>query len=238
MHNYEYSYFENSAKDDLVQKLAEMKNFTGNEYIDLEKYKHSVTDEYLRVSEIIEQLRKAKKPVPDVCCFHCPRARRSLMKNDKFINASIQELMREESLKAQLELEHRHKYENNISITKLQPESNKRKSLSISKDIKFNNATANDASSKSNLTKKENNTEKLNKEEINAKRQKGKKQEGTTKDETHKDEENKAIVKKRNQNNKTRQKRISKIYVDNLSLIHICRCRRYAVCRSRWSPYH
>eukprot|EP00826_Nyctotherus_ovalis_P055342 TRINITY_DN7340_c0_g2_i2.p1 TRINITY_DN7340_c0_g2~~TRINITY_DN7340_c0_g2_i2.p1 ORF type:complete len:375 (-),score=110.73 TRINITY_DN7340_c0_g2_i2:10-1134(-) len=26
-----------------------------------------------------------------------------------------------------------------------------------------------------------------------------------------------------------------KIY---LSLIHICRCRRYAVCRSRWSPYH
>eukprot|EP00826_Nyctotherus_ovalis_P028392 TRINITY_DN22437_c0_g1_i1.p2 TRINITY_DN22437_c0_g1~~TRINITY_DN22437_c0_g1_i1.p2 ORF type:complete len:226 (+),score=33.06 TRINITY_DN22437_c0_g1_i1:1023-1700(+) len=25
---------------------------------------------------------------------------------------------------------------------------------------------------------------------------------------------------------------------DNLSLIHICRCRRYAVCRSRWSPDH
>eukprot|EP00826_Nyctotherus_ovalis_P050650 TRINITY_DN6239_c0_g1_i1.p1 TRINITY_DN6239_c0_g1~~TRINITY_DN6239_c0_g1_i1.p1 ORF type:complete len:123 (-),score=46.03 TRINITY_DN6239_c0_g1_i1:7-375(-) len=24
----------------------------------------------------------------------------------------------------------------------------------------------------------------------------------------------------------------------NLSLIHICRCRRYAVCRSRWSPNH
>eukprot|EP00826_Nyctotherus_ovalis_P006150 TRINITY_DN11424_c0_g1_i7.p1 TRINITY_DN11424_c0_g1~~TRINITY_DN11424_c0_g1_i7.p1 ORF type:complete len:114 (+),score=14.79 TRINITY_DN11424_c0_g1_i7:181-522(+) len=23
-----------------------------------------------------------------------------------------------------------------------------------------------------------------------------------------------------------------------LSLIHICRCRRYAVCRSRWSPYN
>eukprot|EP00826_Nyctotherus_ovalis_P004480 TRINITY_DN10977_c0_g1_i1.p3 TRINITY_DN10977_c0_g1~~TRINITY_DN10977_c0_g1_i1.p3 ORF type:complete len:108 (+),score=27.18 TRINITY_DN10977_c0_g1_i1:243-566(+) len=27
-------------------------------------------------------------------------------------------------------------------------------------------------------------------------------------------------------------------YVSWLSLIHICRCRRYAVCRSRWSPYH
>eukprot|EP00826_Nyctotherus_ovalis_P014849 TRINITY_DN14176_c0_g2_i1.p1 TRINITY_DN14176_c0_g2~~TRINITY_DN14176_c0_g2_i1.p1 ORF type:complete len:114 (+),score=9.19 TRINITY_DN14176_c0_g2_i1:64-405(+) len=26
--------------------------------------------------------------------------------------------------------------------------------------------------------------------------------------------------------------------VQPLSLIHICRCRRYAVCRSRWSPYH
>eukprot|EP00826_Nyctotherus_ovalis_P032816 TRINITY_DN26423_c0_g1_i1.p2 TRINITY_DN26423_c0_g1~~TRINITY_DN26423_c0_g1_i1.p2 ORF type:complete len:114 (+),score=34.83 TRINITY_DN26423_c0_g1_i1:75-416(+) len=25
---------------------------------------------------------------------------------------------------------------------------------------------------------------------------------------------------------------------DKLSLIHICRCRRYAVCRSRWSPDH
>ena len=24
----------------------------------------------------------------------------------------------------------------------------------------------------------------------------------------------------------------------DLSLIHIRRCRRYAVCRSRWSPYH
>ena len=23
-----------------------------------------------------------------------------------------------------------------------------------------------------------------------------------------------------------------------LTHIHICRCRRYAVCRSRWSPYH
>ena len=26
--------------------------------------------------------------------------------------------------------------------------------------------------------------------------------------------------------------------VNGLSLIHILRCRRYAVCRSRWSPYH
>eukprot|EP00826_Nyctotherus_ovalis_P025415 TRINITY_DN196_c0_g1_i17.p1 TRINITY_DN196_c0_g1~~TRINITY_DN196_c0_g1_i17.p1 ORF type:complete len:257 (-),score=77.66 TRINITY_DN196_c0_g1_i17:27-797(-) len=26
--------------------------------------------------------------------------------------------------------------------------------------------------------------------------------------------------------------------IQALSLIHICRCRRYAVCRSRWSPYH
>eukprot|EP00826_Nyctotherus_ovalis_P046953 TRINITY_DN5347_c0_g1_i2.p1 TRINITY_DN5347_c0_g1~~TRINITY_DN5347_c0_g1_i2.p1 ORF type:complete len:192 (-),score=35.70 TRINITY_DN5347_c0_g1_i2:20-595(-) len=27
-------------------------------------------------------------------------------------------------------------------------------------------------------------------------------------------------------------------FIEELSLIHICRCRRYAVCRSRWSPYH
>ena len=26
--------------------------------------------------------------------------------------------------------------------------------------------------------------------------------------------------------------------VDDLSLIHICRCRRIERCRSRWSPYH
>ena len=26
--------------------------------------------------------------------------------------------------------------------------------------------------------------------------------------------------------------------VVDLSLIHICRCRRYSLCRSRWSPYH
>eukprot|EP00826_Nyctotherus_ovalis_P029263 TRINITY_DN23092_c0_g2_i1.p1 TRINITY_DN23092_c0_g2~~TRINITY_DN23092_c0_g2_i1.p1 ORF type:complete len:133 (+),score=12.54 TRINITY_DN23092_c0_g2_i1:64-462(+) len=28
------------------------------------------------------------------------------------------------------------------------------------------------------------------------------------------------------------------VFTYDLSLIHICRCRRYAVCRSRWSPYH
>eukprot|EP00826_Nyctotherus_ovalis_P016116 TRINITY_DN14643_c0_g1_i3.p1 TRINITY_DN14643_c0_g1~~TRINITY_DN14643_c0_g1_i3.p1 ORF type:complete len:139 (+),score=11.44 TRINITY_DN14643_c0_g1_i3:58-474(+) len=28
------------------------------------------------------------------------------------------------------------------------------------------------------------------------------------------------------------------VAIVGLSLIHICRCRRYAVCRSRWSPYH
>eukprot|EP00826_Nyctotherus_ovalis_P022774 TRINITY_DN17591_c0_g1_i6.p1 TRINITY_DN17591_c0_g1~~TRINITY_DN17591_c0_g1_i6.p1 ORF type:complete len:205 (-),score=32.39 TRINITY_DN17591_c0_g1_i6:14-628(-) len=30
----------------------------------------------------------------------------------------------------------------------------------------------------------------------------------------------------------------AEMIVQTLSLIHICRCRRYAVCRSRWSPYH
>ena len=29
-----------------------------------------------------------------------------------------------------------------------------------------------------------------------------------------------------------------RLMVIHLSLIHIWRCRRYAVCRSRWSPYH
>eukprot|EP00826_Nyctotherus_ovalis_P060490 TRINITY_DN8494_c0_g4_i2.p1 TRINITY_DN8494_c0_g4~~TRINITY_DN8494_c0_g4_i2.p1 ORF type:complete len:279 (-),score=86.01 TRINITY_DN8494_c0_g4_i2:18-854(-) len=32
--------------------------------------------------------------------------------------------------------------------------------------------------------------------------------------------------------------KIADTCVQKLSLIHICRCRRYAVCRSRWSPYH
>eukprot|EP00826_Nyctotherus_ovalis_P067011 TRINITY_DN997_c0_g2_i4.p1 TRINITY_DN997_c0_g2~~TRINITY_DN997_c0_g2_i4.p1 ORF type:complete len:141 (-),score=26.08 TRINITY_DN997_c0_g2_i4:21-443(-) len=36
--------------------------------------------------------------------------------------------------------------------------------------------------------------------------------------------------------NKRLKSLINKYY--DLSLIHICRCRRYAVCRSRWSPYH
>eukprot|EP00826_Nyctotherus_ovalis_P029388 TRINITY_DN23214_c0_g2_i1.p2 TRINITY_DN23214_c0_g2~~TRINITY_DN23214_c0_g2_i1.p2 ORF type:complete len:177 (-),score=63.60 TRINITY_DN23214_c0_g2_i1:10-540(-) len=37
-----------------------------------------------------------------------------------------------------------------------------------------------------------------------------------------------------------REKRLNRLRdeVMSLSLIHICRCRRYAVCRSRWSPYH
>ena len=29
-----------------------------------------------------------------------------------------------------------------------------------------------------------------------------------------------------------------KVNYDKLSLIHIWRCRRYSLCRSRWSPYH
>eukprot|EP00826_Nyctotherus_ovalis_P035597 TRINITY_DN3069_c0_g5_i1.p1 TRINITY_DN3069_c0_g5~~TRINITY_DN3069_c0_g5_i1.p1 ORF type:complete len:198 (-),score=25.01 TRINITY_DN3069_c0_g5_i1:18-611(-) len=33
-------------------------------------------------------------------------------------------------------------------------------------------------------------------------------------------------------------KHVNIYYLRDLSLIHICRCRRYAVCRSRWSPYH
>eukprot|EP00826_Nyctotherus_ovalis_P032237 TRINITY_DN26000_c0_g1_i1.p1 TRINITY_DN26000_c0_g1~~TRINITY_DN26000_c0_g1_i1.p1 ORF type:complete len:102 (-),score=17.88 TRINITY_DN26000_c0_g1_i1:9-314(-) len=37
------------------------------------------------------------------------------------------------------------------------------------------------------------------------------------------------VMRKRNANDN---------FILTLSLIHICRCRRYAVCRSRWSPYH
>ena len=31
---------------------------------------------------------------------------------------------------------------------------------------------------------------------------------------------------------------LRKPYIEDLSLIHICRCRRSTLCRSRWSPYH
>eukprot|EP00826_Nyctotherus_ovalis_P010344 TRINITY_DN12737_c0_g4_i1.p1 TRINITY_DN12737_c0_g4~~TRINITY_DN12737_c0_g4_i1.p1 ORF type:complete len:121 (-),score=14.45 TRINITY_DN12737_c0_g4_i1:1-363(-) len=40
---------------------------------------------------------------------------------------------------------------------------------------------------------------------------------------------------------KTRKNLLTKRYFIkwlNLSLIHICRCRRIERCRSRWSPYH
>eukprot|EP00826_Nyctotherus_ovalis_P007716 TRINITY_DN11968_c0_g1_i2.p2 TRINITY_DN11968_c0_g1~~TRINITY_DN11968_c0_g1_i2.p2 ORF type:complete len:108 (-),score=22.32 TRINITY_DN11968_c0_g1_i2:20-343(-) len=41
-------------------------------------------------------------------------------------------------------------------------------------------------------------------------------------------------------NSEKEKNELKKIHseVMELSLIHICRCRRYAVCRSRWSPYH
>ena len=32
--------------------------------------------------------------------------------------------------------------------------------------------------------------------------------------------------------------KIQELTLYTLSLIHICRCRRYSLCRSRWSPYH
>ena len=31
---------------------------------------------------------------------------------------------------------------------------------------------------------------------------------------------------------------LKKFSAQDLSLIHICRCRRSTLCRSRWSPYH
>ena len=37
---------------------------------------------------------------------------------------------------------------------------------------------------------------------------------------------------------KKEEKHMRKLGYPALSLIHIWRCRRYAVCRSRWSPYH
>eukprot|EP00826_Nyctotherus_ovalis_P014566 TRINITY_DN14070_c0_g1_i2.p1 TRINITY_DN14070_c0_g1~~TRINITY_DN14070_c0_g1_i2.p1 ORF type:complete len:104 (-),score=21.10 TRINITY_DN14070_c0_g1_i2:21-332(-) len=40
------------------------------------------------------------------------------------------------------------------------------------------------------------------------------------------------------ENNKRATEENTKRCNKGLSLIHICRCRRYAVCRSRWSPYH
>eukprot|EP00826_Nyctotherus_ovalis_P014232 TRINITY_DN13942_c0_g2_i1.p1 TRINITY_DN13942_c0_g2~~TRINITY_DN13942_c0_g2_i1.p1 ORF type:complete len:158 (-),score=16.72 TRINITY_DN13942_c0_g2_i1:13-486(-) len=40
------------------------------------------------------------------------------------------------------------------------------------------------------------------------------------------------LIKWITENNRRAEERL------RLSLIHICRCRRYAVCRSRWSPYH
>eukprot|EP00826_Nyctotherus_ovalis_P060930 TRINITY_DN8611_c0_g1_i1.p1 TRINITY_DN8611_c0_g1~~TRINITY_DN8611_c0_g1_i1.p1 ORF type:complete len:215 (+),score=27.43 TRINITY_DN8611_c0_g1_i1:30-674(+) len=43
--------------------------------------------------------------------------------------------------------------------------------------------------------------------------------------------------KKYKESNKPHLTRNARI-LGSLSLIHICRCRRYAVCRSRWSPYH
>eukprot|EP00826_Nyctotherus_ovalis_P028475 TRINITY_DN22497_c0_g1_i2.p1 TRINITY_DN22497_c0_g1~~TRINITY_DN22497_c0_g1_i2.p1 ORF type:complete len:355 (-),score=79.66 TRINITY_DN22497_c0_g1_i2:8-1072(-) len=50
-----------------------------------------------------------------------------------------------------------------------------------------------------------------------------------------------SIKTKKIANYLSQQKRLSGQFRSNtigLSLIHICRCRRYAVCRSRWSPYH
>eukprot|EP00826_Nyctotherus_ovalis_P013056 TRINITY_DN13495_c0_g1_i16.p1 TRINITY_DN13495_c0_g1~~TRINITY_DN13495_c0_g1_i16.p1 ORF type:complete len:358 (-),score=65.68 TRINITY_DN13495_c0_g1_i16:17-1090(-) len=42
----------------------------------------------------------------------------------------------------------------------------------------------------------------------------------------------------RRTNRHTRATTVSRRRVQELSLIHICRCRRSTLCRSRWSPYH
>eukprot|EP00826_Nyctotherus_ovalis_P004165 TRINITY_DN10870_c0_g2_i4.p1 TRINITY_DN10870_c0_g2~~TRINITY_DN10870_c0_g2_i4.p1 ORF type:complete len:282 (+),score=74.72 TRINITY_DN10870_c0_g2_i4:640-1485(+) len=42
------------------------------------------------------------------------------------------------------------------------------------------------------------------------------------------------LIKTEKEKDEYKEKYMEKV----LSLIHICRCRRYAVCRSRWSPYH
>jgi len=101
LQNYEDSYFDDTTKDNLIKKLTEIKSCKGQHYIDFEKERRSITEQNLRVSEIIELLRKAKKTLPDICCFHSPKLRRSLMKNHELINTNIQDLIKDENLKEQ-----------------------------------------------------------------------------------------------------------------------------------------
>jgi len=74
-------YLGESDKEILLKKLNQIKNNTGNDVI--EEYKSMATNRKLKASELIELLRKSKEPIPDICCFHCPKLRRFFMKNNK-----------------------------------------------------------------------------------------------------------------------------------------------------------
>lgn len=137
----ENSYFDDSARDKLLRKLNEIKshaNDLSGEHIDFDEYGTSVADEKLKVSEIVELLRKNQKPIPDICCFHCPRLRKSLVRTSKFANGSFQDLIKEESCKFQTISQHKPK--GSIDISNPQNKSSKCKDAVISPIASAKNA--------------------------------------------------------------------------------------------------
>eukprot|EP00826_Nyctotherus_ovalis_P056609 TRINITY_DN7680_c0_g2_i1.p1 TRINITY_DN7680_c0_g2~~TRINITY_DN7680_c0_g2_i1.p1 ORF type:complete len:132 (+),score=16.95 TRINITY_DN7680_c0_g2_i1:281-676(+) len=75
-----------------MKKLCELQERVKMNPVVLQKWKLANDDSYLRVAEILEILQKNKIKLPDICCLHCPKLRRLLMKNSEFLNMSLQDL--------------------------------------------------------------------------------------------------------------------------------------------------
>jgi len=87
-----------SDQELLFKKLYELQKVEGMSPLLLEKRQAS-NDSYLRVTEILENLQKNKQPIPDICCLHSPKLKRSLMKNSEFLNTNLQDINQEHSHK-------------------------------------------------------------------------------------------------------------------------------------------
>ena len=75
-----------SDQEALLQKLNQLQGCTESNPISLANYQMNPNESALRIAEILKILQKNKQTIPDICCLHCPKLRRLIMKNSKLLD--------------------------------------------------------------------------------------------------------------------------------------------------------
>eukprot|EP00826_Nyctotherus_ovalis_P042792 TRINITY_DN4456_c0_g2_i4.p1 TRINITY_DN4456_c0_g2~~TRINITY_DN4456_c0_g2_i4.p1 ORF type:complete len:296 (+),score=75.74 TRINITY_DN4456_c0_g2_i4:346-1233(+) len=255
----EYRVKINRVEEEAARKESKMKQkvpdvFRSN--IDFFKEISSADDPVIREEKIFEAFERKQR-------INFENAKRLSTIHIKLIgkepayepNSSMQDVREDEIQKERNKREQTEDKESDkpslIDHKEPKKEENSSASASDLLEVPRNFIESHDSSKEDIENKSDNNSEKVNedqdkpledysnvKEEAIAKEQ----QQKLGKDDTKHEVENKEVEENKEEDKKEHENELDKLRDKpkklDLSLIHICRCRRYAVCRSRWSPYH